>query len=70
MLIINADGKTVSEMVISLREMASMKTEQPDSVLVKKTFLRDVADKLEELDERIAIMAESEFEGDDLNDMP
>lgn len=50
----------VSEMVTSLREMASMETAQPDSVLVKKSFLRKVADKLEDMDERIAIMAESE----------
>ena len=61
---------TTSEMVISLREMASMKTEQPDSVLVKKSFLREVADRLEDMDERIAIMAESEFEGGDQNGMP
>ena len=61
---------TVSEMVTTIREMVSMETKQPDSVLVKKSFLRDVADKLEEMDERIAIMAESEFEGGDQNGMP
>lgn len=37
-----------------------MATVQPDSVLVKKSFLRDVADRLEDMDERIAIMAENE----------
>lgn len=49
-----------SEMVISLREMATMATVQQDSVLVKKSFLRKVADKLEDMDERICIMLESE----------
>lgn len=61
---------TTSEMVTALREMATMATVQQDSVLVKKSFLRDVADRLEDMDERIAIMAESEFEGDDQDDMP
>lgn len=49
-----------SEMVTSLREMATMATVQSDSVMVKKSFLRDVADRLEDMDERIAIMAENE----------
>ena len=61
---------TTSEMVTTLREMATMATVQQDSVLVKKIFLRKVADKLEDMDERIAIMAESELEGGDLNGMP
>lgn len=47
-----------SEMVTSLREMATMATVQQDSVLVKKSFLKDVANMLEDLDERVGIMLE------------
>lgn len=49
---------TTSEMVTALREMATMATVQQDSVLVKKSFLKDVANMLEDLDERVGIMME------------
>ena len=49
---------TTSEMVTALREMATMATVQQDSVLVKKSFLKDVANMLEDLDERVEIMLE------------
>ena len=49
---------TTSEMVTAIREMATMATVQQDSVLVKKSFLKDVANTLEDLDERVGIMLE------------
>ena len=51
---------TATEMVRSIREMTTMETATPGSVQVKKSFLRDVANKLEELDERCDIMMEYE----------
>ena len=40
---------TISEIIISLREMVAMETLMPDSVLVKKSFLKNIADTLEEI---------------------